>query len=469
MKIVITSINPLFPEYITGGASKHLKRVSQHLGELGHEVVILAARIEGSTEPFYWQENVRIEPVLRFHQPFPQPYDVPGYIISDMMQHLAHHLVTADRCYIHDGEFLFPDVYRHFDIPTIVSLRDNIYPETQIGSFIGKWDALILISEYSRRFYTSTVGRFYPGFAERVHVIPNGIDWSRFSYTLPDEIFNIIPRNKVKDRLVVLHPHRPEPSKGLPETIQVVNKLVHQHGLKNVSALVPKWMSVEDTPELLEFYSALQANVDALGLTDHIFFHDWIPYDLMPQYYSLGQVTLSLGWFPEAFGNSVYESLGCGTPSIAARITTHRDLLPDDLLHKVDYGDVETAARYAADILKNGLRTSPETLAYLQEHYGVKNQLEAYTEVLLNAKRLSDLIFEYNPLTVQTRFQLAPWCALTGRGIYNDFNADYFQDAALLAIIKQFSEGFAFSDVETSVGWNTIMNWFNDGLIAPLT
>ena len=36
MKIVMFSINPLFPDKVTGGASKHLYHIARHLGELGH-------------------------------------------------------------------------------------------------------------------------------------------------------------------------------------------------------------------------------------------------------------------------------------------------------------------------------------------------------------------------------------------------------------------------------------------------
>ncbi len=35
MKIVLFSINPLYPDKVTGGASKHLYHIARHLGELG--------------------------------------------------------------------------------------------------------------------------------------------------------------------------------------------------------------------------------------------------------------------------------------------------------------------------------------------------------------------------------------------------------------------------------------------------
>src|SRR5690606_4944228 len=109
-------------------------------------------------------------------------------------------------------------------------------------------------------------------------------------------------------------------------------------------------------------------------------------YQLLPQYYSLGDVTLSLGSFVESFGNAVYESLGCGTPSVVARIATHRELLPDNLVDKVDFDDAASAAEIVHEILSTERPTSPETLDYLKVHYNFKDQLAAYAETIENAK-----------------------------------------------------------------------------------
>ena len=43
---------------------------------------------------------------------------------------VAEHLVQADRFYMHDGELLLP--YLYCDVPTVISLRDSVYPETII-------------------------------------------------------------------------------------------------------------------------------------------------------------------------------------------------------------------------------------------------------------------------------------------------------------------------------------------------
>lgn len=446
MNIVAFSINPLFPDQVMGGAPKHLQSVALHLGELGHQVTVLATQREDSATPFKWHDNVEVRPVLPFHQPFPMPYAVPAYDLAAIVQTVGDALQTADRFYMHDGEFLFPYVYQH--VPTVVSLRDNVYPETLQGSFLFQGDHLILISEYSRQYFLQTAGRFFPDYAERTSVIRNGLDWTHFKFTPPKEILDIVPV-KPGNYPILLHPHRPEESKGIRQTLAVTDLLVNGYGFDDLKVLVPQWLEFDLDRGLREFYESVETEINERGLRDNIVFHGWIPQSLMPQYYSLGTVTLALGSFVETFGNTVYESLGCGTPSIAVRISSHRELLPEDLLDKVDYDDAEAAAEIAASIIREQRRTSPETMAYLHEHYGVAKQRAAYAEVILNAQKQGPLRYELKALDDETLYTLAPWCYRAKRGIYHDFRADYLQSDALDILLAAYPDGFTQAMAES--------------------
>ena len=460
------SINPLFPDYITGGASKHLYNIAIHFGQLGHDVQVICTRVPESQNRFQWHDRVEVLPSLPFKQPFPQPYAVPAYDLASIVYEMGEVLQAADRFYLHDGEFLFPYVYRN--VPTVVSLRDNVYPETLISSFSFTGDQLILISEYSRQYYQHTAGRFFPELASRMQVIPNGIDWDRFKPTPPGDLLDIIPLQP-GSRPVVLHPHRPEESKGLRQTIAVVDQLVHRHGITNVLALAPQWHESEHSSELRDFYQSVEQDIVDRGLANNFLFHDWVPRELMPAYYSLGSVTLSLGSFVEAFGNSVYESLGCGTPSIVARIATHRELLPDELIDKVDYDDIDEAAARAARIIRAGERTSPQTLDYLRTHYGIQRQLDRYTEVILGAQLREPVAYRHPIVGAGSRFVLAPWCYVSTRGIYNDFRADYADLGPVGALVRAQPGGFTL-DVAAAAGIRRVdvMSAVRAGYLVPL-
>ncbi len=466
MKIVAFSINPLFPGKVMGGAPKHLQNIVIYLGEIGHEVVVLCTRREDSQEAFFWHERVRVLPVLQFKQPFPQPYAVPAYQMANIIQDVGEHLQTADRFYMHDGEFLFPYAYQH--VPTVVSLRDNVYPETLLGGFLFQGHKLIVISAYARDYFLQTVGRFFPDLREQIEVIHNGLDWDRFKPTPPQRILELIPVNPSED-VIVLHPHRPEESKGIRETIAVVDHLVHRYGMRNLKTLVPRWLDLKLSPDLRQFYEDIQREIRARGLEAYFVFHDWIPQELMPEYYSLGHVTLALGHFVESFGNAVYESFGCGTPAVASRISSHRELLPEHLAYKVDYGDTARAAALAAAIIQDKRRTSPETLQYLHTHYGVQRQLERYAQAIVSAQSAAPLSYRLHAITEATRFQLPVWCYQTERGIYHDFLAGYQSLPSLSELLAQFPQGFTWDDAaQMGVSRDVVMTWYRQGYLFPL-
>jgi hypothetical protein len=189
----------------------------------------------------------------------------------------------------------------------------------------------------------------------------------------------------------------------------------------------------------------------------------------MPQYFSLGAVTLALGHFVEAFGNAVYESLGCGTPAIAARVATHRELLPDDLLDKVHFGDAEAAAQLAAQIIAERRRTPPATLAYLHEYYGVERQVQTYADAIINARRRGPLAYRYRPLDAASRYRLAPWCYRWKSGFYHDFRAEHHRIDPLAGLLDRFGPEWRADQAQSAgVDAGALDRWLRDGYIVPM-
>jgi glycosyltransferase involved in cell wall biosynthesis len=466
MHIVMSCIVPLFPDYDLGGAQKHLRYIARHLGDLGHDVTILSTRRADTPAVFHWHKRVQVKALYRFKQPFPQPYAIPAFDMAAAIQDLGEHLQHADRFYMHDGEFLFPFVYA--DVPTVISPRDNVYPETLLGSFLFNGYRMVVISQYARQYFEQTAGRFFPDLAERIVVIPNGIDWDYFRPTPPEKILDLIPVNPAEDN-IVLHPHRPEETKGIWQTIGVVEQLVQQYQIPNIKTLVPRWLGLENDPELQKFYQRVEEMIAQKNLQDHFIFHDWIPYELLPAYYSLGHVSFSLGSFVESFGNAVYESLGCGTPAVVARISSHREILPQHLVDKVDFNDINTAARLAAGIIREKRPTSEATLRYLHEHYSLEKQLAAYAEVILNAQKPEPLTYQLHPIGDDTRFRLAPWCYEANRArIYHDFRADFQHLPALVDLLSEDEASFTFDDARNKgISRDMVMDWYRASYVVP--
>jgi glycosyltransferase involved in cell wall biosynthesis len=469
MHIVMFSITPLFPAHDMGGAQKHLRAIALHLARAGHAVTVVCTRRADTPPDFAWTTPdgaaARVRAILPFRQPFPAPYAVPPYDLATIIQTMGDALATADRFYMHDGELLFPYLYDH--VPTVVSLRDAVYPETIQGAYQFRAHTLILVSDYARRLYLHTVGRFFPELEARIHMIPNGIDWARFTYTPPATIAARLrfdpPDFDPTDKAIVLHPHRPEENKGMWETIEVTRRLVTDYGIKNVRVMVPRWLNWRDDPGVRDFYERVEARLNAYGIREHVVFHEWVPAALIPEYYSMGAVTLALGSIPESFSNAAYESYGCGTPAILAKVATQRDILPDDLAYKVDPGDHDAAARMAADIIRAGTRTSAAALSYLHTNHDMGRQLDAVADAILNATLVPPLTYRHPALNAATRYTLAAWCVVTARGVYHDYRAGYADDPALARLT---AGGGTFSAREADAA--QIDGWLREGYIVPL-
>ncbi|MFV9504939.1 MAG: glycosyltransferase family 4 protein [Oscillochloridaceae bacterium umkhey_bin13] len=468
MKIIGFSINPLFEDKVIGGSAKHQRAVLTHLGELGHEVTVLCTQ-HPEARPFQWHPKVAVKPVLPFKQPFPQPYEIPAYSLAAIIQTIGEHLSGADRFYMHDGELLLPFIYR--DVPTVISLRDNVYPETILGSFLFAADTLIAIAEYSRQVYLHTAGRFVPELAQRAITINNGLDFNQFCPAPPaTAIRDLIPGVDPQRHFVVLHPHRPEPTKGLPQSLAVAELLVHRHGCTNLRLLIPRWYDEKISPEVRAYYAGIEQELVTRSLSEHVVFHPWVPQALMSDYYRLGHVTLVLGSFVEAFGNVAYESLACGTPAIVARVATHRSLLPDDLVDKVHFDANEEAAERAARIWHERRRTSSVTMAYLHRHFDARDQVAAYAQAIVGAKRVTPPPSRVTPISNQTRYQLPPWCYTWGAGmIFHDFLAQHQRLPALAELVAAYPAGFGLDQAAAAgIGAEQLAAWVTTGYLVPL-
>ena len=461
-RIAVFSMTPLFPDIAMGGGQNQLKKIALHLGELGHELTILSTRREGSTQPFQWHENVQIKPSLRFKQPYPEPYFTPLYHIANAMREVGSAIAAADLHYSHDGGLIFPCVYQ--DKPTVISLRSIIYPETMQCAYLFQGDEWILPSEHTRASYAAAVAQFCPAVTERMHAIHNGFDWDKFRYTQPDAIFELIPR-EIAQHPIMLFPHRPELSKGIYEVMDVAGRLVRDYGWSDLRVLAPRWLDADSEPGNRAYFEKLNAAIAAAGLRDNFVFHEWISEALIAEYYSLADVTLCIGSCVETFGNTPFESLGCGTKPILARVAAYRDLLPDEHVDRVDYGDIAAAAACADRILRGKERASNATLGYLRREFSRQAMVARYADVILNARKRPPLNYRIPRLDDETWYRLSPWCCAShSRGIYHDFLSVYRQDDFLVELTRRADARFQAKDVDP----RQLRFWLDQGYVVPL-
>jgi hypothetical protein len=201
--------------------------------------------------------------------------------------------------------------------------------------------------------------------------------------------------------------------------------------------LIPEWIDSMVSSGDSAFYQEMTRLMKDLGVSDHFVFMPWMPQSQMPALYSLGQATLSLGNFVEAFGNVAYESLACGTPSIVARVGVHRTNMPDDLIGKVNYGDIDAAVEQLLAFLAGEVINHEDVLDYLKTQMDFQRQVTSYREIITNCQKREPL--QYIPPHI-SEFQpcaLAPWCDIGGKRIFHDFRGTYEEDRVLTDLLRK--------------------------------
>lgn len=467
MNVLIFSMTPIFPDFAMGGAQIQLKKVAKHLGTLGHDIKILCTRRDAEHQGFFWLPNVEIIPIFRFKQPYPEPYLTPVYHIANAIQDMADYLTWADVHFSNDGGLIFPYVYQN--LPTVISLRSIIFAETLQSAYLFDGDWLIVPSQYMKDCLIASVGRHFPELSAKIKVIHNGFDFDIFQPKQPDQIGAYLPDLDTKNHQYILFPHRPEASKGFLDCVDVVEKLVYQYGLEHVRVLVPRWIESAQSPEDRKFYQSLEQHLRQRGLNDYFIFHDWIPESLLPEYYSLGSLTLVIGAYIETFGNVSFESLLCETPVILSRVAPNRSLIPESFIYKADYGDIEAISHLAHQILTKRERVPVETLTFIKQNFPLEKMVNTFADVITHAQRTPNITYQPTLSAEQSLFSLAPWCYSTSKGIFHDFNATYYQHPLLEHIIDECGIRF---DLETLLQYGVtreqIEEWMRDGYIYPI-
>lgn len=430
------SMTPLFADRSMGGAQKQLRKIALHLAQQGYQVEVFCTRRDpDALEPFHWHPNAVVRPVLRFKQPFPEPYDTPVYHIANAIADVIEACQRADAFYSHDGGLIFPFVYTH--TRSVVSLRSVLFSETLQSGFLFNADALIVPSVHAANVWLATAGQFYPELAERIHVIPNGLDFS--VYHPQADADTLKARLGLPNGRYLLYPHRPEDGKGIRQSIAVLDQLVNEHGQRDLHLLVPQWIDTALAPHVRAYYDDLLTDIDARGLREHVIFHPWIRDEDMPAYFRLGAVTLVLGNYVETFGNTPYESLACGTPAVVANVAAYRGALP--AAYTCDYGDLDAAAARVLRFLNEGDAQAEDTQRWLHAHYQQADMVQRYEQLILEPSRLPAMTHAYQ--TPQA-YRWSPWCYVTPQGqIYHDFLGRMIDHPLLVAAM---SEGVLSAD-----------------------
>lgn len=433
-RILVFSLGPIFKDHVHGGSQKVLREIAMHLGKRGNNVDIYCVRRDDNNKIFELSDNVRVYPILRFKQTFPSSYKTSPYYLCNIIDILKEKIACHDVFYVHDAGLNFTFLCDQ-NIPTIISLRDFLYPETLVGAFNFRRDKIVVNSKYTLDSVRHTVGRYLQGLEDRIELIDNGIDLTLFTKTTSKKIFELIHGEIHESDLVILHPHRPDPAKGIYQSLEIVRRLKFNRNLRNIKLLVPRYIDEEVTNDFQFHYSKIIAVSKEKGIEENVLFHRWVPYELMPEYYSLGNLTLSIGNFIEAFGSNIgLESLACETPVVMSLVGAQRTTLPEWLAYKVPYDNLEQTEKIAFDILQNEREfDAMRVRRFIADNFSHKKMLRRYEEVICNTTITKPLEIRFEKKDLENaNLVISPWCHLSPLGVYDDYGYEYYRISDIL-------------------------------------
>ena len=291
-----------------GGVANHITFLYKELLKTGHEVKIITP-YSGNSDLL---ENKDILPIGK-----PVSISSAGSIARITLSPMLSSPVKAvlerekfDIIHLHDPLYstLTLTVLQHSkttNIGTFHAFQKTRIPYHLISPlFQGAFNKLhgrIAVSEPAERF----ISRYFPA---EYNIIPNGIDFKRFSTPLP-------PIEKLRDgKLNILFVGRAEKRKGL-------NFLLEAYPL--IKQEVPQSRLVIVGPETRQKYEHIAKK---LALTD-VVFTDYIPNDDLPAYYQTADVFCSPATGGESFGVILLEAMAASKAIVASSIDGYASLI----------------------------------------------------------------------------------------------------------------------------------------------
>ena len=291
-----------------GGVANHITFLYKELLKTGHEVKIITP-YSGNSDLL---ENKDILPIGK-----PVSISSAGSIARITLSPMLSSPVKAvlerekfDIIHLHDPLYstLTLTVLQHSkttNIGTFHAFQKTRIPYHLISPlFQGAFNKLhgrIAVSEPAKRF----ISRYFPA---EYNIIPNGIDFKRFSTPLP-------PIEKLRDgKLNILFVGRAEKRKGL-------NFLLEAYPL--IKQEVPQSRLVIVGPETRQKYEHIAKK---LALTD-VVFTDYIPNDDLPAYYQTADVFCSPATGGESFGVILLEAMAASKAIVASSIDGYASLI----------------------------------------------------------------------------------------------------------------------------------------------
>jgi mannosylfructose-phosphate synthase len=326
---------PEFGRPDTGGQVVYVLELSKRLAQMGYRVDILSRQFDDQPAAEAIADNVHLH---RF--PCGGPDFIPKEVLAEHIPEWVDHVVrwieqddNDDIAFINShywdagvaGRLLADELgLPHVHTPHSLGVwkRDNMPGDPEEKE--RRYNFRRRIAEERRIFEDSSLviattpqqrellqGDEYAIRNKKISVIPPGFDDTRF-FPVSSATRQIIKRRLGLQGPVVLALGRMARNKGYDLLIRAMRPVIERvPGARLVLAIGSSNLSTDERLQL----SSLHTVKDELGDSDRVIFQDYIPDELLPDYYRAADV-FALSSRYEPFGMTAVEAMACGTPAV---------------------------------------------------------------------------------------------------------------------------------------------------------
>jgi glycosyltransferase involved in cell wall biosynthesis len=150
--------------------------------------------------------------------------------------------------------------------------------------------------------------------AERVSVVPNGVNVERFADVESDLVESVRETYDIEWPITLLFVGTVMPRKGVRELIVALDAVVHEQEYDNVGLVIAGEADLDEG-----YVREVKEMIASRGLGGHVRITGFVPEKELPALYALADM-LVVPSLEEGFGMTAIEGLAAGTPVIATRV-----------------------------------------------------------------------------------------------------------------------------------------------------
>jgi glycosyltransferase involved in cell wall biosynthesis len=316
----ICFVNSFYPPYI-GGAERYVSSIARKLSEMGHDVTVYCA-----SKPLHAGESydgkvrvVRMKTPMMF-------YGTPITVFPESFFREDYDIIHAN----------FPSPYlaavssflsKLKNTPSVLTWHNDLPPVTKAAKIlVGLHDLAspLYLNNFRKIIATTKIyaerSKILRRFADKVIVIPNGVDTSKFNPNVKGD--RIREKYSLKDKTIALFVgalttwHRYKGLDYLLRALAIARK-------KNSSLA----LLVVGAGNLLPYYKKLAGE---LGIEDVVVFAGMVNDEELPEYYA----TCDFFVLPsidssEGFGIVLLEAMACGKPVVGSAVGGILEVIED--------------------------------------------------------------------------------------------------------------------------------------------